>query len=247
MDKVTIFGSCVSRDLFRLFPNQLTLESYFARSSLVSLMSRATSIKETDIHLNSSFQRRMVMYDFNKEFRMKIQNEKLDYLLIDFIDERCNLLRIENGGFVTLSSELQKSGLVESGRYNFKLHRRVNNERINELWFNACRQFISLLKNNISSEKVILHKAYWATKYKNKENIICEFPEAQMESIRVNNEILERYYSFFEQEFKGIKVIELEKEEYMADESHEWGLSPFHYNYDYYLKVMERLKEIVKS
>lgn len=77
------------------------------------------------IDLTSEFQKRMVLFDLNKLYWLKMQEGVPDYILIDFIDERYAVARIGNRYF-TLSDEF-KSGVFING-YKNTIKERVKDE-----------------------------------------------------------------------------------------------------------------------
>ena len=239
MYNIVILGSCVTRDIFRLFPGHFNVVAYFARTSIISLMSDPLLIKESDINLDSAFQRRLILYDFNKLFFPVIKKADFDCLMIDFIDERFDLLKYDNC-YVTRSPEMVNSKLET--KFNFELIKR-NVPRTHELWEESCDSFIYELKKSISLERIILHKAFWAEKYCD-NNVIRDFSQQQLEGIRKNNIILERYHSFFQSRLQGISILELGKGSFVADKDHQWGLSPFHYEENYYLESKNQILKV---
>lgn len=90
---VNIHGSCVSNDVFRyLLNDSIKVNKYLARSSLISAISEPINIRMDDIKLSSSFQKSMVYSDINKTLFKEIKENKSDYLIIDLMDERLNLI-----------------------------------------------------------------------------------------------------------------------------------------------------------
>ncbi len=68
MSRISIFGSCITRDVFRLFPEAAEIASYHSRSSLISLMSPPLDADDTGTHWPSNFARKVVLADFRKSF-----------------------------------------------------------------------------------------------------------------------------------------------------------------------------------
>lgn len=230
MTKIDILGSCVTRDAFKF--GGYTLNEYFARTSIISIYSKPISVKMDDIKLPSAFQKRMVYYDLNKKFRSYIQKPTADFLIIDFIDERFPVLKTFDS-YLTRSREYVKSELV------IKKVTLSDEERL-EIWNQKIQEFIKDL-NNYGPQRVILHKAYWQVKYRDKSGQIQDFED---EEIQKNNQLLDQYYRMIEEGVKGINLIELDG--FVADENHQWGLSPFHYEEGYYVEFMKKLKQITK-
>lgn len=238
MKKLDILGSCVTRDALEFTEeSQYTLETYFARSSLISLYSPKVDIKREDIQLASDFQKEMVYYDLTKYFPRYIKETEADYLLIDFIDERMEVLE-RNGSYITRSNEFVHSNVNEQIQYEASA---LNKEEINELWKKSALQLIEDLKGRFNPEQIILHKALWRYSYIDKNGEEQTFKEHYW--IKRNNDKIDGYYEFFQENFPGIHVIDL-NDQYHADESNKWGLSPFHYEEKYYKAFIEQLNKI---
>ncbi|EKN66467.1 hypothetical protein BABA_15197 [Neobacillus bataviensis LMG 21833] len=234
--KVDIFGSCVTRDAFA-WENPFTINRYFARTSMISQYSKALNMKEEDIHLPSKFQQRMVYNDLQKMFRRYIQNPTSDYLIIDLIDERMNLIKVKQGPYITRSTELVNAKLkVDQAAVLKRLHLPEH------LWFDKAALFIDDVKKKFDRNQIILHKVFWQEKYRTAAGELKEFENRK--EIRENNELLHTYYSFMEDHMDGIHVIDLNGK-YYGDETHRWGKSPFHFEEEYYKDFLQQLHAII--
>ena len=110
--KISIFGSCTSRDLFRLYPSKdLELCSYVARQSVVSAVSEPIPLELDDIKLESAFQKMAVWRDFNKTTFDLFKEDGSEWLIIDLIDERFPPVRYGDS-YVTKSSMAIEAGLI---------------------------------------------------------------------------------------------------------------------------------------
>jgi hypothetical protein len=230
--KIDILGSCVSRDAFSIEKDKkFQLDNYFARSSIISMYSKPISVRMEDIQIASNFQKRMVYYDLTKEFQKYIKKSKSDFLIIDFIDERFHVLKTVDS-YITRSREFLMSGLTIKKTF-------VQEEERHELWKQKIDLFVNDIKTYFDPKRVILHKAFWQSEYKGKDGHIHQLQEPDIEK---NNSILTDYYDYLEEKLKGINVIHLTG--YVSDENHKWGLSPFHYEDNYYIEFLKRLKLI---
>lgn len=235
MIKVDILGSCVSRDAFNyLNENDFKLGKYFARSSVISLYSNPVPVKMEDIKLPSTFQQRMVYWDLTKEFSKYIKNVTSDFIILDFIDERIRILKTRDT-YITRSREFASSGLTISGVIF------PDEERL-ELWKEKAQHLVNDLKSTYLPERIILHKSFWKTKYKGKDGKIHEFKDPEIDH---NNKLLNEYYKFIQNQIPEVNVIQLDQ--YISDENHIWGLSPFHYEEEYYMNFIEQVNKIVTS
>nr|WP_150959436.1 DUF6270 domain-containing protein [Aneurinibacillus sp. XH2] len=229
--KTTILGSCVTRDIFRVVGREEENLTYYARTSLVSIFSKPLIIDEEDIKLSSSFQRRMVFSDFNKDFLKHIEINKPDRLIIDFIDERYDLMKYENN-YVTKSKEFDDGQLADI--YNFELvARKDSNTKI--LWERGCLRLIEVIRS-IGLKEVYIHEAYWASEYINQNGKVEQF--SFQSAINENNNLLKGYYDFFKCHMPEVKTLSTQC---LADSCHKWGLSAYHYTDSYYHKIYDQL------
>ncbi|PFA18401.1 hypothetical protein CN373_19115 [Bacillus cereus] len=235
MTTIDILGSCVTRDAFRYDEeNIFKINKYYARSSLVSIYSEPIKITLKDINLESQFQKRMVYSDLTKDFRKYVKNQVADYFLIDFIDERLSVLK--NGdSYFTRSNEFVKA------KINLKGNVLNSVEKMSE-WKESAQLFSEELRKHFNLDQIILHKAYWKESYIDKDGEVRAFND---DTIAQNNEKLMQYYSLIEENLKGIKTIEVE--ELISSEIHIWGLSPFHYQDEYYKEFINQLKVLTKN
>ena len=235
--EIDIFGSCVTRDAFNSpQASNYTMNQYFARTSLISLYSPSLDIKKEGINLDSQFQQRIVFFDLNKVFRSHIATSNTSFLLIDFIDERFDVLK-HRDSFLTKSSEYQRSNLPNI--LNTQIVEK--DDKYFQMWEHAAQKLIKDISHR-KSNSVVLHHAYWRKEYRDKDGTIKLFPDQKR--IEYNNGILNRMYSFVESISQGLIVSINLEDDYVADSSHIWGLSPFHYENKYYDDFINKLNEI---
>ena len=97
-----------------------------------------------------------------------------------------------------------------------------------------------LEKYNVS--QLIIHNASWSEVYVNDEGKFCEFND--LKSIRKHNQLLENYYKFVTEYYPGIRMISASEKHRVSSPNHKWGLSPIHFIDDYYIELLENLKNI---
>lgn len=209
-------------------------------------MSEPLEINETDINLDSAFQRATTLQDFRKPFlhSLKEMSSEVDFLLIDFVDERFDLLQHKNS-FITRSNELIECGLADNHIYIFSRIIR-DAEATHLLWEKACLKFIDQLTQILPANKIILNIPHLSSKYRNNNGAIEEFEEDYLLYHRVEpiNTLLNRYNTFFQKNMPGINVIALSPEEYISDADHLWGPGPYHYVRDSYISLFRQLQGI---
>ncbi|PFN04201.1 DUF6270 domain-containing protein [Bacillus cereus] len=235
MGTIDILGSCVTRDAFKYDEeNIFKINQYYARSSLISIYSKPVNVTLNDINLESNFQKRMVYNDLTSAFRKYIKNKTGDYLLIDFIDERMSVLK-SGDSYVTRSREFINS------KSNLKGTLLTGSEKLNK-WKQSALVFSEEISKCFNVDKIILHKALWKEQYITKDGDIKTFED---KTIAEHNELLMQYYSFIEENLKGIKTIQLD--DFHASEAHIWSLAPYHYQDEYYIEFMKQLKSLTKN
>lgn len=170
----------------------------------------------------------MIIRDFNKSFLQEIKFKKESVVIIDFIDERFDLLKVDDS-YVTRSNEFVNGKLDET--YAFERISRFQ-EETHVLWEKSCLVFLEQLLSIISVENIIIHEAYWTEKYIDKNNNLINFPDLKI--IRTNNEVLQRYYGFVKSRFPHIACVSAER---IGSANHKWGLSPVHYTEKYYMDI----------
>jgi hypothetical protein len=229
--RFAIFGSCVSGDIFRLNRDLGQLVSYHARCSLLSLMSSPLEFGDDDLDWPSNFAKRTVKADFEKTFFDDLEASKCDTLIVDFVDERWDLLRIGDS-IVTCSAFLMKMGIDRLTRRGFARVAR-SDARTQELWRDACTRFAATLRERLPDLQVVLHKVLGAYRCRDGEEF-CELaPFADGVPLGVVNPMLEDCNACLGSHLESLVELDLPRT-YAADKNHCWGISPFHFEERYY-------------
>lgn len=223
--RLGILGSCVSRDMAHEHPD-CAVEFYVARQSLLSAFSKPyPDAADLPLDLASAFQTRMVRGDLasNLVSTVREHGKRLDALVIDLVDERLGVVRLDGGGFATNSQEFKQSGIgplvVDEGTAPLGLG---DPEHLRE-WTRAAHLLIDLLEDlGLAQKTVVLQTA---------------FAEFTVDGRRVPpfmgipaatwNRQLSPYFDVFRG--RGVHVRELPARLAVADAHHRWGLSPYHY------------------
>ncbi len=237
---ISILGSCVSRDIFEFADSKrFQIEHYFARTSVVSSVSKPIELKEEEIKLSSPFQRRMVLTDLNKSYWKTIRDGISEYVMIDFIDERYETGKLFDSYF-TLSKEFKESECIKEYKIINKVKKK-DEYFIEEISLNVyLEEFIERVKSMFKEKKIILHKAKLVDYYISNQREIKKFSASHCEYIKKTNLLLDYMYSYVESKLENCICLEC-TEPYFADEKHKWGLSHMHYEEKYYISVFNSL------
>ena len=266
MIKFNIYGSCVSRDIFEYDEmKDMKLLQYVARQSVLSCMSEPVSVSDEQIELDSPFQKRMVLMDLRKNTFDIFEENPGDYLLIDLIDERLPLGKLGNSYFTvsnemaqgfnakkykTLSKRVYGNKLCleyqSTIRFPFSIKflnrfcAKKDNMDCEEMIRMFCKRILSLYDQN----QIILNRALLVDWYINEYGNVKLFPKNYLKFNSEANTVLSFMYDRLVSYMPNIHIVD-EMEGVYADERHKWGLAPMHYQGDYYLRVIDRLKTII--
>ena len=228
--KISILGSCITRDIFREMKLDHLVKSYRARTSIHSIIQEQKANSTTLSLPESNFQKRMVLADFNKE---DLEFKGCDFLIIDLIDERFDLIT-NFGSVITLSNEIKQNNLIEN--------KNLYVERGSELDYSLWRKAVRKLSNKIDIP-IIIHKS----RLSHKLNI--DTPAIDIDYLYIDkmNEILSKYEEIIYDEIEVVGTISVPNELLISDVNHVWNYSPYHYIKSYYEEALNQIFEITKT
>lgn len=250
--KFYIFGSCVSRDGFELQDKNGNYDfldpiKYYARYSISRLnfpsFEDGNKISEK---LLSSFQRKIVQFEFSNSLISDLEATDFDYFIIDLIDERFGLLELESGKFVTFSDELKRTGIDTTQL------RKINvfDDEFYDLWKSGVDILFNKLKELGKLDRVIINDVLWSYKLENGQ-LLTEHPEKKglkLSDIEQYNQLLLKQYAYLDTfKIEGVRNIGYASNIFVSSLNHKWGISSFHYVDSVYAYFIERLKEIIKE
>ncbi|WP_288726793.1 DUF6270 domain-containing protein [uncultured Aeromonas sp.] len=242
---VSIFGSCDSRDVIRVYDEvnpeaeNINIQSYIARNSISAAMSKPIDIAEHDFHFDSQFIKKSVCLDLRKQaFREVILSLKNsdDVLLLDFMDERFDLLCVENS-HATLSWDYRKTG-----HYNKNKNRpfiAFDADEKKEMTLRCLKFLISECAKKISLNNIFILNIPMATHFIDCESEII-FDEVKYQISRYNV-FLRDIISAIEEKIDGVNIISPPSWMVYGDKNHLWGAHPYHYNKLLYLHVANEI------
>jgi hypothetical protein len=231
--RLSILGSCVSRDIFALAPPAgVELVRYVARVSLASMFAEPAPLKLPP--LDNKWDSRMLELDVTKRSAHYLFEEPFDVLLVDLIDER-HLLWTMGDAAITHTTAFSRSGLLEKLTNGWRRHRIGDALRM-RLWTEG----VQLLGQRLSGQRVILNKVLCADRYSDGE-IAEGVPQAEVGVML--NATLPAMYEIFEREIP-CGVIEYPPELLTLPREHKWGLAPFHYRPEAYAHASAEIQRI---
>jgi len=234
---VFIVGSCVTRDAFELPDHGYEIVDYVARSSFACSMLTEpfpVSLAALDAEgaVESNWQRRMVEIDLSRGLssRLGAVPDPADTLLVtDFIDERFNLYAL-GGTLATGSVELQRTHIEDKHPDVTKV--RTGTDEHFALWQQGFRRFVEVAQS--LGMQPIVNRVRWAA-----TSVDGTTFRESAEYIAASNAYLERLYAAVDA--LEVPSIDYGETAFLGTSAHKWGLAPFHYTDDVYVKFLEQL------
>ncbi|MFV0238801.1 MAG: glycosyltransferase [Lacrimispora sphenoides] len=201
-------------NLNRILWNMNMLHNPYYRFNFSSLIGIMHPIEEkVNFHHKNQYRLMMIWRDLYSEFWNVMKEEVPQYLCMDFIEERFDVIRYKNF-YITKSDAFDGADIHLDGMYVLSR----GSKECTDLWKKSCIDFIYKLQTEYPSMKIILVKNFLCEQFgsnmgiKNYTNYL---------EIREMNRILEEYYQFFVENCPGVVIIEpVESELYYTDENY---------------------------
>lgn len=237
MTKIFIYGSCTTRDSVEFWPENLELQGYVARQSLVSTAAGGSTAGFNLQRIKSTFQKRMIKHDLNGAATEQIQEaiESGAYVVWDLTDERNGFVELVDGRICSVVAinhkELRCS--VESR----KITKMVDPDFLQE-WKKAADYLSEVLGEK--KKKVLVNHTPWAENFENGDPV----PHSEVPT-PIFNELLKEMTGYLEG--LGFSLVELKSDEVKSSLDHKWGPAPFHYHDETYRIMISRIKAVIDA
>jgi hypothetical protein len=191
---------------------------------------------------------RALLADLNKTALASLVAFRPTHLIFDFIDERFDLLSVA-GTLVTDSWELEVSGYRRQRAFRGAREVPRLSSACDRLWLDAAAELAALIRATpLSQARLILHSARWAERHRTATGRLARVEGAQIldgrpADIAAHNALLARYEAAFTELMPPMDRLAA-PELRVADETHLWGLSPFHYVPEYYAEIWRQLRPL---
>lgn len=246
MERALILGSCISRDIYNYYEEpDFRIAEYYARTSLISLMSPPPSegVNVALDRISSPFQRRVVGYELSRDLLTRLPSIEFDYLLMDLIDERHDILEVEPGVYVTLTREFMETGYLDDNPATGKSVIQCGSVQHRVLWFDAMRRFMNFCEETGIKDRIVVNRSFWAMELSSGGVI----PGTSATFTTKHNQILEWMYHMLEPMLQARQMLRVPSAHRVSDLAHRWGPSPFHYHDGYYLFLKARLQDFCRD
>ena len=246
--RIAIVGSCITRDLWPIHGGGSEGLLYVSRTGLPSLLAapvegvRPARRPPGDLHRH---EHNALLADLQKTALARLVAFEPTHIIFDFIDERFDLLAA-GGAIATHSAELERSGY----RRQPALRRARTVPRLSaaceRLWLAAAGEFAALVRaSHLGRAHLILHTARWARDQRLADGRTAPVRDVEVLSgvsteIAPYNALLERQEAAFSELMPPMARVAAPAQR-LADPTHRWGLSPFHYVPEYYDEIRRQL------
>jgi hypothetical protein len=193
-------------------------------------------------------QHRALVADLQKTALAQLVAFRPTHLIFDFIDERFDLLSA-GGTLATRSWELEASGYLAQPAFAEARPVPRLSAACEGLWRAAAEEFAALVRATpLRMARLILHSARWATESRRASGRRRPIRDVEIlagrpADIGAHNALLARYEAIFEGFMPPLERVEA-PDWRLADEAHQWGLSPFHYVPAYYEEIWRGLEAL---
>lgn len=227
-----------------LLLNEKFLGEDYGYSSIISLMSAplAINLSLKDRAFTNAYRKRCVIQDVEKEFCSHARFQDKDYVVMDLLDEICDLIEINDGCYITESEFLKELNPEE-----FKNFRRIpfGSEERRRLFKKYAERFAEKVKAQNIPVIVIKnflcesHSVYYDTStcYENLEEIK-----------KINGELEWHYQQLL---LCLPDAIPVDSEEFdnllFTHDKFQFGCKPIYYNIGYYQRMAIQLSQCVRD
>lgn len=263
MTNIFIYGSCTTRDSVEFWPEDLELQGYVARQSLVSAVAGGNTSGFNLQGIKSTFQKRMIKHDLNGAAIEQIKEaiESGAYVIWDLTDERNGFVRLEDGRICSSVAINHKE--LESSVTAMQ-HTKIADSDFLREWKKAADEFSEILGENKKYVRVNL--VPWAEEFNSDDfglmtrilnSILTKLPRGWKKNLNrytvpdsevptaVFNGRLREMTNYLEQ--LGFVVVRLRDDEVKAALNHKWGPAPFHYDPETYRTMISKLRTSIEA
>lgn len=247
--RIAVLGSCITRDLWPAQDQAPPGLLYVSRTSLPSVLSPPPAGVVTSAEPPNGLKpnpHAAVVADLRKLALERLIAHRPTHLILDFIDERFDLLSV-GGATITHSWELEVSGYLAQPALSSAQPIPRLGETCESLWGRSLGGLAELIASTpLQDATLILHAAQWAETWRATSGTVAPLPDeteiwtGRPTSRTAHNALLARYQAAFLQVFPQAQVVSAPTFR-IADEGHRWGLSPFHYVEEYYAEIRRQL------
>lgn len=243
-----IFGSCVSRDIFRYdLDKRFTISNFISFISPLSLEMSGSQIVDPVLEGMSPWHNRNYMHDLRKDVFECLEKSESDFFLFDMADLRYPLVKYDCADGQLYITKSRTQNYYENYIKTLDI-REI--ETINPLTmdWNQVKKLLVLFSKNIhhrySKNRTILIIPHMADSYK-EVDVNGDEKISKFDGVSSTNDFIKKC-SEFVQSLLSCHCIRVPKS-VIADKNHIWGLDRLHYTDDTYRHLLDEIQKISTS
>ena len=242
----SIYGDCVSHDIAIKGGVDQAVEF----TSLAAVFSDPCdfSIKQEELQSlkGSNFSKRCLCLDVNRKTFDYLKVKRSDYLIVDILDIRMNLLKKENS-YITVSNELLATRDYLNEKYGLDTWEECTFDSVSlSDWEHYIVRFVEEIKKQYKAEQVIINRHYGVQQYIDFDGVVKSVLPETKKRWKLINEMVKHLTDMMINELPGCHVINF-PEGVLADIQNQWGLHVLHYEPLFYEYGANALDIIVHS
>lgn len=251
--KIDVFGSCVSRDIFRFaVPGRYEVCTNIERNSITSLYENSIleEIKVSNTKI-PSYEQKMFTTQLKKDAVAELKRSGAEILVLDLAEERLDRYEIEYKGKKTSlnywpRANIMFESLCNEKHYGCRLNKKkspfeMTEKQIREKFSRFAKEIVKTEKNPDGYEQgnIYVIEAKFADKIVTEQGGLRNYYKDY--HVKQYNQMYDQMYKIFYEYIPNCKKIKFPQFAY-ATEHHKWGGHPLHYEdkiYEYFLEVFE--------
>lgn len=210
---------------------------HYSNSSVISVMSDKKSFDDK-IKMENQYRKEALFADWNKnfQFQFKAVTAHVDYILIDMLEERFDLIQSDNT-YITNSDAFRDLDCQEDMTV-------ISQEELwdSGVWNVKMQQFVEMLLSRFLEQQIIVMEIYLNETCFDGQ-LSSEFTDIQ--KIRKMNYILKKIYDLFFSYCPGAHRIKISKKLQYSDYNHRYGCFPYHMNYEACFELADQVYNIM--
>ena len=246
-----IWGACVTRDMLqeKVLSGEYEVRKWISFNSAITTLTKPYK-GNFDIEAmpwGTGFFRRNMRSDLTKDYFEYIFSAESDYILMDVIDARMDIIQHEDC-MLTVSNQISfnweyiNETFGEGYWKRFKFY-----DFDDDLHCRAISDVAERILEKYRPDQIILNKHYGVKKIFNRTTKnMTMFDENLCNQIDKFNYLLTKLNDVLEKKIKGCHVINF-PDNVVADQNHQWNLYCFHYDKLYYDYGALAVEEILKK
>ncbi|MEQ4567615.1 DUF6270 domain-containing protein [Paenarthrobacter sp. CAP02] len=243
MARIFIYGSCVSRDAYEFLDKANNeLLGYTARQSLISAVNKPFLANAAAGSLTSRFQVKNLQGDFDGNVLGTLTevSKTADFIFWDLTDERLGVLEVEADTYITRSTELVQSGLLND--LGTRTWIKFGTDEHFALWEDAVNRFAQLARSEGFQTKIVLFNLPWSM-YDDEGGVLGRY--WAMTPDEANNTFA-RYVAAIRNHM-DVFLLELPWAATTSSRTHKWTLAPYHYVDKVYQEVVADFSRLIHA